>query len=207
MTTALVTGANRGLGLEHVRQFAARGVDVIATCRSGRAAGGLADLAKTAGVRLRVLPYEALDLAAADRIAEALDGAPVDYLIHNAGIIGAQSFAVGMEAQAFGAMDYDIWRDVLGVNLLAPFRLTETLIDNVAASERWYRRVLRIPVENEAEVIRVTPQDGLLRLDLGGPGADVDPAESVRGQQAVLDALTAEQSGACLNWRGETVPW
>ncbi|MEL7029528.1 MAG: SDR family oxidoreductase [Pseudomonadota bacterium] len=238
MTTVLITGASRGLGLEHARQFAARGFRVVATCRSRDAPGALGDVARAHGDDVEILDYEAGDLASADRVAAALGGTPIDILINNAGIYGAANFVDGMEAQSLGSIDYENWRNVLQVNLLAPMRLTEALIENIAASERRIVAMMSSDlgsIENnrmgqsyayrsskaalnmmtkglsvnlkERGVIAVSLAPGWCRTDLGGDIAEIDPADSVRGQQAVLDQLTLDDTGRFINWMGQDTPW
>lgn len=128
MPTALITGAGRGIGLSLTEALTARGWSVIAACRRPDEAEALARLAAASPDRVRL---EALDVADADSVADLvrrLDGAPIDALINNAGIAHRDT--------RFGTLDYDAWRAVMEVNLIAPVRLTEALIDNVAASEQ-----------------------------------------------------------------------
>ena len=136
MSTVLITGANRGLGLAHARGFIARGDTVIACCRSPETAEALHALAKTAGDRLRI---EKLDVAApedADRLARDLAGVPIDILINNAGIYGGGGVSDGDADQSLKGMDYDLWARVLAINVMAPFRLTAALLPSIEASER-----------------------------------------------------------------------
>jgi NAD(P)-dependent dehydrogenase (short-subunit alcohol dehydrogenase family) len=140
MSTILVTGANRGIGLEHVRQALAAGDDVIAACRSPAAAADLHELGRGFGPsRLRI---ESLDVASPpsiEALAQRLEGVAIDILINNAGIYGrpdAPAWPEAAKAQSLGAMDYDLWEDTLRINLLGPFRVTGRLLPNLRAGER-----------------------------------------------------------------------
>lgn len=128
MPTALITGAGRGIGLALTEALIGRGWAVVAACRRPREAEALARLAAASPGRLRI---EALDVADAASVADlvtVLDGTAIDALVNNAGVAHRDT--------RLGALDYDAWRAVLEVNLLAPVRLTEALIDNVAASDQ-----------------------------------------------------------------------
>ncbi len=122
MPTVLVTGASRGLGLELARQYAAAGYRVIAACRRPDAAGDLAAL----GRRVEVHRLDVRDAVQINALAKELAGTPLDLLISNAGVYGPRGLALG-------ALDYDAWEEVLRVNLLGAIRVTEALIENVAA--------------------------------------------------------------------------
>jgi NAD(P)-dependent dehydrogenase (short-subunit alcohol dehydrogenase family) len=109
--TVLITGANRGIGLELARQYAARGWQVIATARKPAEATALAEIAR-AHANLSIETLDLADHAGIERLGERLAGRPIDLLIHNAGISG------GVPAQMLGRMDYDVFRQVLEVNTI-----------------------------------------------------------------------------------------
>ena len=120
MATVLITGANRGIGLALVKAYESAGDTVIATARTPDAA---TDLTATGA---EIHPLEATDAASVAALAGALKGRPIDLLIHNAGI---------GDRAGFGALDYDIFADVLDVNTMAPMRVIEALEANIAASD------------------------------------------------------------------------
>ena len=127
--TVFITGSNRGLGLEFARQYAALGWNVIATCRDPGTADDLQELASTHPQvlvdRLDVTKQEEVDAVAA-RFRDQ----PVDVLLNNAGVWGS------LEKQTFGQFDYAEHDRVYAVNALGPVRVTEALIDNVAAGQQ-----------------------------------------------------------------------
>lgn len=142
MPTILITGANRGIGLEHTRQALAAGENVIATCRKPAEASELAALAEQYRSRLQI---EELDVTAANSVsalAARLDGTAIDILINNAGTAGDKSWNPSADKQSFGSIDYDQWRWILDVNVLGVMRVTEALADNVAASD--LKRIIMI---------------------------------------------------------------
>jgi NAD(P)-dependent dehydrogenase (short-subunit alcohol dehydrogenase family) len=137
MPTVLITGANRGLGLEFVRQYAADGWRVIAGARDPDAARELGELAALSAGAVTVHPLDVADQGTIDELARELDGQPIDVLLNNAGTMGRENFAeLGMAAQRFGHTDYDDWTYQMRVNVFAPMRMAERLVDNVAASEQ-----------------------------------------------------------------------
>ncbi len=135
MPTVLITGAGRGLGLEFVRQYAADGWTVIATARKPDAHAELGALTKAAAGRIKLHPLDVTDHPAIDALAQRLDGVALDVLINNSGTMGAHSFAgQGIQAQPFGASDYQDWAYQFGVNTLGPMKMAEAFVEHVAAS-------------------------------------------------------------------------
>src|SRR5579883_1035582 len=135
MPTVLITGANRGLGLEFARQYADEGWEVIACCREPEQA---ADLQAIARGKPRVVEVQALDVAeprSVAALAGRLESRPVDVLINNAGL--GQRGGSGL-----GQIDYESWLKLLATNTLGPVRVTEALTENVAAGEQ--KRVVTI---------------------------------------------------------------
>lgn len=135
MLTTLITGANRGLGLEFARQYAEDGWRVIACCRKPADADELQRLAnRYDGVTIEKLDVR--DRDAIDALAKDYAGQPIDVLLNNAGIIGPVPIADHVERQHFGKMDYDVWRDVIETNTFAPLKMAEAFVEHVAASEQ-----------------------------------------------------------------------
>ena len=137
MPTVLVTGANRGLGLEWVRQYGAADWHVIACARRPGDATELQALAAKHSRRIEIHALDVTDFAAIGALAQQLRDRSIDVLINNAGTMGAQNFASGgLSAGKFGASDFDAWSRVFRINTLAPMRMAEAFVEHVARSEQ-----------------------------------------------------------------------
>jgi NAD(P)-dependent dehydrogenase (short-subunit alcohol dehydrogenase family) len=152
--TVLVTGANQGIGLEFVRQYAARGSRVIATHRRATTPEKLAALA----VRYPQVQVERMDVTNADEIdalGAKLRGIPIDILLHNAGLVRTEPLgAPGANAnQVFGSLDYELLDDFIHTNVAGPVKITETFAENVKAS----RRKLIVAISSKAGTVSVPP--------------------------------------------------
>ncbi len=236
MATVLITGTNRGLGLEFVRQYLDAGWHVIATCRDPRAARDLRQLGG-AHVSLDIHGLDVVDFAAIDALAANLHGVPIDVLINNAGVIGPQRRADGDFRQSFGQIDYDILDAVLRVNTMAPLKIAEAFCEHVASSEQkkivtisstlgsiaegepghYAYRISKAAVnmamatvarELEAAGVIVTLLNpGWVRTDMGGDAAPLDAGESVRSLRKLIAKLTPDDSGAFIDYDGRRIPW
>jgi NAD(P)-dependent dehydrogenase (short-subunit alcohol dehydrogenase family) len=226
MPTVLITGANRGLGLEFVRQYAARGWGVLACCRAPAEAR---ELAAIRGAEVHALDVRDLDAIAA--LARTLAGRPIDILLNNAGVNEPRKMTLGN-------IDYAAWKEVLAVNALAPARLAECFADNVAASDRkliacilskmgsiaanaegrYYlyrssKAALNAVVKSlsidlrDRRITVVTLHPGWVRTDMGGAKADLEIATSVAGVMGVLDRVTIADSGKFFDHDGSEIPW
>jgi len=136
MTTLLITGANRGLGLDFARRFAEDGWRIHACCRRPETADALNALAAKHDVTVHAL--DVADFSQIDALKNAIGGEPIEVLFNNAGIMGTAQKAVALDdpEQRFDTLDEDEWMTVLRINVLAPTRLCEVFVDNVATSER-----------------------------------------------------------------------
>lgn len=231
MPTVLVTGANRGLGLEFARQYAADGWQVIAACRAPDAAADLQGLAADSGARIRVLEMNVADTASVRAAAAALKGEAIDLLLNNAGIGGPPG-------QQLGNLDYAAWARVLDTNTLGPMRVVEAFLENIAkghlkrivtitsamgsiadnaAGGRYAYRSSKAAVNMvmKSLAIDLAPRGiaclmvhpGWVRTDMGGPGGKITPTESVRALRSLIDAFKPEDSGKFLNYDGTPYPW
>lgn len=127
--TVLITGANRGIGLELARQYAGAGWRVIATARSPGDADALRELAK-ANDRVAVERLDVTSDRSVRALAKKYRGVPIDVLINNAGILGE------VQAQKLGSYDFRVFDEVFDVNVEGPIRMVQYFIDNVAASRQ-----------------------------------------------------------------------
>ncbi|MGI9341800.1 MAG: SDR family oxidoreductase [Gammaproteobacteria bacterium] len=125
--TVLITGSNRGIGFEFAKQYAERGWNVIATARKPQNAEALKQLAAQHS-NITIEQLDVTDYARVDELAEKYADTPVDVLLHNAGIGG------GSENQYFLDMQWDVWRQVMEVNTLAPMKISEAFYPHVIAS-------------------------------------------------------------------------
>jgi NAD(P)-dependent dehydrogenase (short-subunit alcohol dehydrogenase family) len=227
----LITGANRGLGLEFARQYLADGWQVYAACRDPDAASELRRLSEASGQKLRILPLDVTDIASVKAAAGELDGKAIDLLINNAGVGGARG-------QTIGKIDYEAWAKVLDVNSMGPTRVSEAFVDHVARSERKlivtltsgmgsigdntsggsiaYRsskaavnmvmRSLAIDLAPRG-ITCVVVNPGWVQTDMGGPNATLTPAESVSRLRRLIDTLGPAQSGKFFNHDGREYAW
>jgi len=149
--TVLVTGANRGIGFEFVRQYARRGWRVIAGARTPGGAHGLRELSD----QYPDICIEELDVsspASIDALAERLQGQALDVIVNNAGVFG------DFPSQAFGAIDFDQFDNFMRTNALGPLKICEAFVGHVKAG-------------GEKKIVSVTSQAGSFGLDSGGlPG-------------------------------------
>lgn len=236
MKTVLITGANRGLGLEFARQYVADGWETLATARQLSKADELRQVAaKHAGLSLHELDVRSHE--SVQRLAGKLNGKPIDLLLHNAGIYPR-------EGQNVGQIDYNGWRETMEINLFGVMGLTEALLKNVAASERkqiaaistgmsslrgvesgpvgkaWTSYQYRtsktalnmalslLAKELEPRGISVAIIDpGWVKTDMGGPGAQLTPEQSISGIRKVLAGEPKGISGKFLGYDGVVRPW
>ena len=236
MPSVLISGANRGLGLEFTRQYLDDNWRVIALCRDTDAAMDLSDLGATYAT-LEIFQCDVGDFEAIDEIAQGLRGRTIDVLLNNTGVFGPKRKADGDFRQSFGHIDFDILSDVLRVNTLAPLKIVEALVDNVLAGEQ--KKIVIITSKlgsiantspglyayrtSKAAVNMVMatlarelgPRGGIVaalnpgwvQTDMGGADANLTAAESIGRMRQVIAGLTIEQSGAFLDYDGSTIAW
>ena len=228
----LVTGANRGLGLEFARQLLARGDHVVATARQPGRATALNALAGEHPGRLHVLPLDVGSEKSRRELVQelplVLGDAPLDLLLNNAGVLHS--------GERWGRIEEAVLEDSLRTNAVGPFLLAQALaarlrdggrIANLSSmmSSMATRSEFRAPsyciskaAQNMATVLlakALAPRDiavvalcpGWVHTDMGGDNAPVEPADSVAGLLRVIDALRAQDSGRFLNWQGEAMAW
>ncbi len=231
MKTVLITGANRGIGLEHARRYAARGLQVLATARSPAEAKDLQQLVAQHPQSVTVLPYDAADPDAPAQLKAAVGAMPIDLLLGNAG-------AMGDASQSFGAVDVDAVLHLVRINSLAPLKLVEALAGNLAASGKklvalqssrmgsigennaggyYAYRISKAALNMVAKqlandlharkVAVVALHPGWVQTRMGGSSAPLTVQQSVAGQQQLLDRLVLADSGRFFNFDGKELPW
>lgn len=138
MSTVLVTGANRGIGLEFARQYAQDGWKVIATCRNPDKADSLAELAKHKK-NIVIARLEVNDRDSLSSLSARLTDEPLDVLINNAGILTGTGNPCTAEAndpaQSFGTIDPESWLRILQTNIVAPMMVTQALLPPLMRSK------------------------------------------------------------------------
>ncbi|MDP6926330.1 MAG: SDR family oxidoreductase [Rhodospirillales bacterium] len=138
MSSMLITGANRGIGLEFTRQYLAGGWQIYACCREPEKAESLHELAEDFADLLSIHRMDVRKSEEITDVAKALNGAPLDMLINNAGIVDSYGRGVfeGKDDPDLKNYDFDLWLDIFETNVVAQGRVSGEFADNVAASER-----------------------------------------------------------------------
>jgi NAD(P)-dependent dehydrogenase (short-subunit alcohol dehydrogenase family) len=221
MATCLITGSNRGIGLEFCRQLKARGDEVIAACRAS------SPELDALGVRVETGVEQTSEAAVAALVAR-LQGTPLDVVILNAGLL---------EASRLETLDLESLRRQFEVNALGPLRLARALLeqlpagakvalmssrmgsidDNTSGGSYGYRmskvalnmagKSLAIDLRGRGIAVAIL-HPGLVRTRMVGFNAQAIPPEvAVRGLLARIDALTLETSGTFWHANGEVLPW
>jgi NAD(P)-dependent dehydrogenase (short-subunit alcohol dehydrogenase family) len=216
MPTVLITGANRGIGLEFARQYSADGWDVIATAR--RSSGELDALGVT---------VQALDLSDADAVASFSVDRPIDLFIANAG--------TNHPMNPEGAENARDWQTMMMINAIAPYQLGNALLPRMADGGKmiaissgmgsigdngggWipYRTskaALNMAwscLAMEARprgVACVLLSPGWVKTRMGGAGAEISSEQSVGDMRKLIDRLALEDTGRFLRRNGSELPW
>jgi len=216
MPRVLITGANRGIGLEFARQYAANGWDIVATAR--RSSAELDAL----GIRV-----ESLDLSDAEAVAEFRVEDQLNLFIANAGT------SHPMDTQ--GADNARDWQAMIMVNAIAPFQLGKALLPRMAdggkmiaissgmgsigdngggwTPYRTSKAALNMAWSNlalEAKprgIACVALSPGWVQTRMGGAGAEITPEQSVADMRKLIDRLTIDDSGRFLRRDGSELPW
>jgi NAD(P)-dependent dehydrogenase (short-subunit alcohol dehydrogenase family) len=222
--TVLITGANRGIGLELARQYSADGWQVIGTARRPDAADNLRDLDVT------VVQLDVTDQASVERLASDLEGQSIDVLINNAGILPM--------VRSVSDIDFEEFDQVMAVNTVGPIRVTQALLPNLRAGEmkkiinttsiigsisrktsggfygyseskaalNMFTRSLAGELRS-AGFICIVIHPGWVQTDMGGANATVTVENSASGIRNVIANLTAEGSGEFWTFDGQHLPW
>jgi NAD(P)-dependent dehydrogenase (short-subunit alcohol dehydrogenase family) len=225
MPTVFITGANRGIGLELTRQYAADGWRVHAACRDPKSASELGAVKGDVAVH----PLDVTDDGQIDALAGRLEGEAIDLLINNAGILDDDSF---------GHTDTTKWLRAFRVNSIAPLHLLErfaphlergklkravsltsrmgSIADNHSGGDYIYRsskaalnaamKSASIDLKGKGIIVAVF-HPGWVKTAMGGPNAAVDVKTSVSGLRARIAALTPADTGRFFSYDGKELPW
>jgi NAD(P)-dependent dehydrogenase (short-subunit alcohol dehydrogenase family) len=218
MPTVLITGANRGIGLEFARQYARDGWQVIATARQSSA--------ELDALGIRVEPLELADADAVASFAERIDS-QLDLAIANAG--------TNQPMNGDSAEDARAWQTMMMVNAIAPYQLGRALLPRMAAEGKmvaissgmgsiaqnsggwvpyrtskaalnmaWSALALEAKPRG-VTVVALSP--GWVKTRMGGKGAEITSEQSVSDMRALIHELTIDQTGKFMRRNGSELPW
>ncbi len=228
MATVLITGTNKGVGLELTKRYAGRGDTVLACCRNPDQAIDLSAVGGPTEIhRLAVGEDESVE-----QLAASLAGRPIDLLINNAGMVGPE-----LAEQTALRMDFDGWAETFNVNTLGPVRLMQALMANLKAANAGkvmtvtsqmgalsldiahahaycaskaavnkFMRLAALDLKKEGVAVGLV-HPGWVKTDMGGANADITPQESAAGVVAVCDQLSLDNTGGFWKWNGERHDW
>ncbi|MDO9169924.1 MAG: SDR family oxidoreductase [Methylobacter sp.] len=231
MATVLITGANRGLGLEFCRQYATDGWHVIACSRNPDDAFDLNNLASChSNIQLEQLDVSKFEQI--DALSRKLSDCGIDVLINNAGIYGDK------QSDGFGQLDYQAWIKSLVVNTQAPVKMAAAFLgqikhsdkklvvnisslmgsiaDNIGGGSILYRsskaalnaamKSLAIELKDQSVGVLIF-HPGWVKTDMGGPNGLINAEESVSGMRALIENFSLDQSGSFVKYDGTPMPW
>ena len=228
MPTVMITGTNRGIGLELARQYAHHGWTVIATCRNTISPGPIATIEGD----VRVYGLDVADFHAVERLAEDLADTKIDLLINNAGVYGDRNT---------GHQNIDIadWEKSFRVNTMAPLMVASAFLGHVSRdgggkiatvssvlasiaesspnsasyAYRTSKAAVNMAMHVFAEEVRpenvavILLHPGWVQTDMGGPSAAIDAQTSAEGIRKVLDGAGMAESGRLFAYDGREIPW
>lgn len=218
--TAVITGANRGIGLALSQQLSAQGYDIIGVCR--QTSDELDALANQV-----ISGIDITDSSCVEQVARTLDGQSIDLLVNNAGLL---------ENNSLGDIDYDSMRRMMEINAYAPLRMTEALVDNLSKGAKvalvtsrmgsiadndsggsyGYRaskaalnaigKSLAVDLKPRGIAVALL-HPGYVQTRMVNFGGFISPEESAQGLVQRIDALTLENSGSFWHSNGDELPW
>jgi NAD(P)-dependent dehydrogenase (short-subunit alcohol dehydrogenase family) len=230
--TVLITGTNRGIGLEFGRQYAEKGYTVIATARTPEKAEELIALAK-GNNKIIIEKLDVTDHTAIDALAEKYKEQSIDILLNNAGISG------GSDSQKFGNIDYAVFDTAMRVNVQGPLKMAEAFLPHVLASEqkkiiavsssmgsikktfgilytyRASKAALNMTYATMAKELKrkkvivglVNPGPTSTDFMKGVKGKLREPSVAVTDMMRNIDGLTIKTTGSFLQYNGKKLPW
>jgi len=229
--TILVTGANRGLGLEFCRQYAQLGWRVLACTRNSQSADKLAELGEQYST-IHIYQLDLENFSEIDLLSSQLATETIDVLINNAGVYG------DTKAHSFGNLDFQKWSNTLTINTQAPVKMAEAFLPQVKRSEKklmvaisslmgsiadnsgggsiLYRsskaalnatmKSLAIDLKEQGVGVLIF-HPGWVRTDMGGPNGLIDVEESITGMREVIAEFRLTLTGDFVKYDGMPMPW
>lgn len=232
MKTALITGANRGIGLEFCRQYVVEGWRVMACSRYPEKSDVLKKLAAQYPGLVEIHTLDVADHVQIERLAQELADQSIDLLINNAGIYPDS------DQGGFGHTDYAEWLQAFRINTMAPLKMAETFAAQIARSKhktivtitskmgsiadnsgggnylyRSSKAAVNMVVKSLAVDLKpigitaVVFHPGWVQTDMGGPNAMISAEQSVSGMRQVISRLTLADSGKFFGYDGNVIPW
>lgn len=230
METTLITGANRGIGLEFSRQYAADGWRVLACTRHPQKSDALNTLAAEFPQHITVHTLDVGDHAQIEKLAQSLANESIDLLLNNAGIYTS--------CRKDDDIDQEAWIQAFLVNTIAPLKMAQTFAPQIARSSqkkivtisskmgsiadnsggdsyiyRSSKAAVNMVVKSlaidlkPAGVTAVVLHPGWVKTDMGGLNALISTEQSVSGMRRVISQLTRADSGKFMAYDGQMVPW
>lgn len=226
--TVMITGTNRGIGLEFVKQYATEGWNVIACCREPATAKELQTFANKHN-NIQIVALDVADFAQIDAVALQLKDRQIDVLINNAGVYPASQL---------GDVDFDEWTTAFKINTMAPLKVTEaftthvansqlkkvatlsskmgSMDDNTSGGSYIYRssktavnmvmKSLSIDLKSYGIAV-VTLHPGWVQTDMGGPNGLINTQSSVSGLRQVIAHLSLNNTGKFIAFDGKEIAW
>lgn len=232
MKTLLITGANRGIGLEFVRQYAADGWHILACSRDPEKSAALKKLSVQYPELIKIHALDVADLAQIERLGQMLANETIDLLINNAGVYPDS------DKKGFGHTDYDEWMRAFRINTMAPLKMAETFARQIARSKQkttviitsmmgsiadngsggsYLYRSSKAAVNMVAKslavdlkpsgIISAVCHPGWVKTDMGGPNAMISAEKSVSGMRQIISGLKMADSGKFFGYDGQEIPW
>jgi len=230
MTTVLITGANRGIGLGLARHYLSAGANVVATCRTPSKASELKNL--KGGDRIRIHKLDVTSDQSVAALKHEIGETPIDILYNNAGIGGPHN-------RGLDDVDYEGWTETFETNVQGPLRVAAALRDNVKSAKgkivsitsgmgsigalgpgflmiyayrssktalNMVMRILSFELQKDGiTVILMSP--GWVRTDMGGPNAAISVEQSASGIASTVAGIGLDRTGCFVNYDGTTLPW
>lgn len=229
MSMYLITGANRGIGLELTRQVLSQGHQVLATCRDPDKADELNALDSQGA--LQIVRCDIGKPEDINSLVDSLGGKAIDVLINNAGIYGPRDAVLGN-------LSREPWVEVMEIDLIAPMMLTQALLPNIQAGDakrvaflsskmgsiadnssggsymyRTAKAALNQAIKSlamdlqEQNIVALSLHPGWVRTAMGGPNGLIDTETSASGLLSVIHNATEKDSGAFIAYDGKRIPW